>query len=150
MDALLDFLVSIGNYGMFISAFLAGSVLPFSSELVLTGLFAAGSAPVPLFICASLGNILGSMVNYGIGRLGREEWITKWAKVSPEQLEKGKRKVRRYGFWAGLLAWVPILGSVITVALGFLRVNFFLSTLTISFGKVVRYAILMLAITAAA
>ena len=149
MGALLDFLVSIGNPGMFLSAFLAGSVLPFSSELVMTGLFAAGAEPIPLFVCASVGNVLGSMLNYGIGRLGREEWITKWTKVKPEQLEKGKRKVRRYGFWAGLLAWVPILGSVITVALGFLRVNFFLSALTVSFGKVVRYAILMLALMAA-
>ena len=119
---LTDLLTHYGATGMFAAAFLAGSFFPFSSEAVLLALLAAGAPPEALLLSATAGNTLGSLFNYGVGSLGREEWITRYTKVSPEKLERGKRWVRRYGAWAGLLAWLPLLGSVITVAMGFLRV----------------------------
>ncbi len=143
MDAFIQLLVSYGSLGMFISAFLAGSVLPFSSELVMVGLLAAGAPPAEILFWGTLGNTLGSLFNYSIGRLGREEWISRWAKVSPEKLEKGKRWVRTYGAWAGLIAWIPILGSVITVAMGFLRVKLVYAVAAMATGKFVRYWILL-------
>lgn len=143
MDAFIDFLIANGPLGMFIAAFLAGSFFPFSSEVVMMGLLGIGASPTSLLIWGTFGNILGSLFNYGIGSLGREEWITQYAKVPPEKLERGKAYVHRYGPWAGLLAWVPLLGSVVTVALGYLRVNLPLSLLTIGFGKYVRYQILI-------
>lgn len=143
MDAFIQLLVSYGSLGMFISAFLAGSVLPFSSELVMVGLLAAGAPPAEILFWGTLGNTLGSLFNYSIGRLGREEWISRWAKVSPEKLEKGKRWVRSYGAWAGLIAWIPILGSVITVAMGFLRVKLVYAIAAMATGKFVRYWILL-------
>ncbi len=143
MDAFIQLLVSYGSLGMFISAFLAGSVLPFSSELVMVGLLAAGAPPAEILFWGTLGNTLGSLFNYSIGRLGREEWISRWAKVSPEKLEKGKRWVRSYGAWAGLIAWIPILGSVITVAMGFLRVKLVYAVAAMATGKFVRYWILL-------
>ncbi len=143
MDAFIQLLVSYGSLGMFISAFLAGSVLPFSSELVMVGLLAAGAPPAEILFWGTLGNTLGSLFNYSIGRLGREEWISRWAKVSPEKLEKGKRWVRTYGAWAGLIAWIPILGSVITVAMGFLRVKLVYAVAAMATGKLVRYWILL-------
>ena len=114
-----------GLWGMFVSAFLAGSIMPFSSELVMLGLIAAGVNPIALFWTASIGNTLGGILNYGIGTLGNPATITKWTHVKEEKLEKGLYYARRYGFYSGLLAWIPLLGSVITVALGFARVNFF-------------------------
>lgn len=69
--------------------------------------------------------------------------MERYAKVSPEKLERGKRWVRRYGAWAGLLAWIPILGSVITVAMGFLRVKLVYSMITVAAGKYVRYWLLL-------
>ena len=143
MDAFIDFLIANGPLGMFIAAFLAGSFFPFSSEVVMMGLLGIGASPTSLLIWGTFGNILGSLFNYGIGSLGREEWITQYAKVPPEKLEHGKAYVHRYGPWAGLLAWVPLLGSVVTVALGYLRVNLPLSLLTIGIGKYVRYQILI-------
>ena len=139
MEVFLQYLIDYGVAGMFISAFLAGSILPLSSEFVLAGLVAAGVAPFELLLSATLGNTLGSALNYGIGRLGREAWIERWVKVTPEQLERGKGYVRRFGFWGGLLSWLPVLGELITVAMGFLRVNLPLSLLTIFVGKLVRY-----------
>lgn len=143
MDAFIQYLISYGDIGMFVSAFLAGSVLPFSSEVVMLGLLAAGAPPDEILVCATAGNTLGSVFNYSIGSLGREEWITRWTKVKPEKLEKGKQWVRSYGAWAGLLAWIPILGSVITVAMGFLRVKLIYAFATITTGKFVRYWILL-------
>ena len=139
MDALVDILVTYGLPGMFVSAFLAGSILPFSSELVMAGLQLAGADPWGLVVWGTLGNTLGGLLNYGIGRLGREEWITRYAKVSPERLERGRRWVHRYGAWAGLLSWLPVVGELITVAMGYLRVNWATSLLAILVGKGLRY-----------
>lgn len=143
MEHLAEFLTQYGPWGMFVSAFLAGSVLPFSSEVVILALLEAGTDAQALVWSATAGNVLGGMLNYGIGRLGREEWIARYAKVSPEKLERGKRWVRRYGAWAGLLAWVPLLGSLVTVALGYLRANPWLSLLAVAAGKFLRYLLLV-------
>lgn len=139
MDAILLYLIDYGLWGMFVAAFLAGSVLPLASEVVLAALVAAGVAPLELLIVATLGNTLGSITNYGIGRLGKEAWIERFLRVKKEDLERGQRYVQKYGFWTGLLAWVPVIGELLTVALGYLRVNFPLTVLTVFVGKLVRY-----------
>lgn len=139
MESIIQLLVQYGAWGMFASAFLAGSILPFSSELVLVGLLAAGADPVELLLYATAGNTLGSLLNYGIGMLGREEWISRWTGVRADRLERGKRWIRRYGAWAGLLSWLPVAGEVIVVAMGYLRVNFIWTLTAITLGKFVRY-----------
>ena len=70
MGYIIDFLINWGYWGMLVSAFLAGSFFPFSSEVVMSGLQAAGLDPIPLVIYGSIGNVLGSLFNYGVGRLG--------------------------------------------------------------------------------
>ena len=143
LDSLQQLLIENGALGMFLAAFLAGSFLPFSSEVVMIALLTAGTPATELLIWGTLGNVLGARFNYFIGSLGKEEWIQQWTKVSPEKLERGKRKVRKYGSWAGLLAWIPLLGSVITVAMGYLRTNLLYSVFNIAVGKFARYAILI-------
>lgn len=139
MENLVDALIAYGSWGMFIAAFLSGSILPFSSELVMSGLLLTGVNPWQLLLWGTAGNTLGSLLNYGIGHIGREEWITRYAKVPPHKLQQGIRRVRRYGAWAGLLAWLPVVGELITVAMGYLRIPFALSCLTITLGKLLRY-----------
>ena len=143
MDVFIDFLVAHGMWGMLLAAFLAGSVLPFSSELVMLSLLAVGTDATELLICATVGNTLGGAFNYGVGSLGKEEWIERIAKVPPEKLERGLRYVRKYGSWAGLLAWIPILGSIITVSMGFLRCRLLYSVFNMAVGKFARYALLI-------
>lgn len=150
MEAFIEFLIANGSLGMFIAAFLAGSFFPFSSEMVMIGLLGAGAHSTGLLIWGTLGNVLGSVFNYYVGSLGREDWILKYTKVPPEKLERGKRYVQRYGPWAGLLGWIPLLGSVVTVALGYLRVNLPLSLMTIATGKFIRYQVLIYLWTQAA
>lgn len=75
MDAMVDFLIQYGYWGMFLAAFLAASVFPFSSEAVMVGLQLAGLDPLLLLVWGTIGNVGGSMFNYSIGRLGRMEWV---------------------------------------------------------------------------
>ena len=142
MDAFVDFLLTYGYGGMFAAAFLAGSFFPFSSEAVMAGLRLAGLDVWMLVLCASMGNLLGGMFNYGVGRMGKEDWIYGMLRVRPERLEQSERFVHRYGAWMGLLSWLPILGRVITIAMGLLRVDVWKSALTILIGKVARYVVL--------
>lgn len=135
-------IVQYGYHGMMLAAFLAGSFVPFSSEAVLTALYAGGLKLWPLILMATAGNVLGGVFNYSVGRLCNEAWVYRIFRVKEERLEKTKERIRRRGVWMGLLAWLPVLGSVITIALGILRVNFPMSLLTMTVGKFGRYLIL--------
>ena len=143
MDAITHFLVDYGYWGMFLSAFLAGSVLPFSSEAVMLGLLAAGVDPVPLLIYGSIGNVMGGMVNYGLGRLGKLEWLKKYFHLKQSSIDRAYRFMGGHGAWMGFFAFLPILGSAITVVLGLTRANLPLSVFSITLGKVIRYALLI-------
>lgn len=143
MDVITHFLIDYGYWGMFLSAFLAGSVLPFSSEAVMLGLLAAGVDPVPLLIYGSIGNVMGGMVNYGLGRLGKLEWLKKYFHLKQSSIDRAYRFMGGHGAWMGFFAFLPILGSAITVVLGLTRANLPLSVFSITLGKVIRYALLI-------
>lgn len=143
MDAIIHFLIDYGYWGMFLSAFLAGSVLPFSSEAVMLGLLAAGVDPVPLLIYGSIGNVMGGMVNYGLGRLGKLEWLKKYFHLKQSSIDRAYQFMGGHGAWMGFFAFLPILGSAITVVLGLTRANLPLSVFSITLGKVMRYSLLI-------
>ena len=128
---------------MLLAAFLAGSFFPFSSEAVMAGLQAAGLEPLPLVIYGSIGNVLGSLFNYGVGRMGKMEWIEKYLHVKQESLDKAERFMAGRGAWMGFFAFLPLLGSAITIVLGLTRANFGISILSITLGKVLRYIVLV-------
>lgn len=143
MDAIIAFLTGYGYVGMFLAAFLAGSFFPFSSEAVMVGLMATGLDPWQLMVYGTVGNVLGSVFNYSVGRLGKLEWIEKYLHVSRSDLDKAERFMAGRGAWMGFFAFLPVLGSAITVALGFMRANIVISFVSITLGKIVRYLILI-------
>ncbi len=143
MDCITDFLMGYGYWGMLMAAFLAGSVFPFSSETVMLALWAAGLDPWPLVISGSIGNVLGSMFNYSIGRMGRLDWLEKYLHVKPENLEKAEKFMGGRGAFMGFFCFLPILGSAISVILGLTRANLLITVLSISLGKFLRYWILV-------
>lgn len=147
MDTVIELLIQYGYWGMFIAAFIAGSVFPFSSEAVMAGLQLAGLNPMSLLIWGTLGNVAGSMFNYWIGSLGKMEWIEKYLHVKREKVEKTQVWMEKRGAWMGVLCFLPILGSVIAVTMGFMRANPFISLLAIFIGKLLRYAILVYAVS---
>ena len=143
MEAIMSFLVSYGYMGMLIAAFLAASILPFSSEAVMVGLQAAGLDPVALIAYGTIGNVLGSMFNYTIGRLGKMEWIEKYLHVKKEDLDKAHKFMAGKGAWMGLLSVIPVIGDVITVALGLMRANVVIVVISVTISKLARYMLLV-------
>ena len=143
MDVLTHLLLDYGYWGMLLSAFLAGSFFPFSSEAVMLGLLAAGLDPVLLLVYGSIGNVMGGMFNYGLGRLGKLEWLERYFHVKKTSIDRAYRFMGGHGAWMGFFAFLPILGSAITIVLGLTRANILLSVLSITIGKVLRYAALI-------
>lgn len=142
-EGFIELLTSYGYWGMFLAAFLAGSFFPFSSEAVMVGLMAAKLDPWLLMIYGTAGNVLGSLVNYCIGCMGKTEWFEKYLHVKPESMEKARRFMRGHGAWMGFFAFIPLLGSAITILLGLMRANPVITFVSITIGKLFRYIILI-------
>lgn len=143
MDFLTELLTDYGYWGMLMSAFLAGSFFPFSSEAVMLALLAAGMDGWQLIIYGTIGNVLGGMFNYGVGRMGRMDWIEKYLHVKKKDLDKAHRFMAGHGAWMGFFAFLPILGSAITILLGLMRSNITISIISITIGKFLRYLLLV-------
>nr|WP_179956059.1 MULTISPECIES: YqaA family protein [unclassified Pannonibacter] len=126
--------------GLFAAALLAATLLPAQSEALLAGLIAAGSQPVWLLVAvASAGNILGAVINWGLGRgltLYRDR---RWFPVSQQGLARAEAWYRRYGRWSLLFSWVPVIGDPLTVIAGSLREPFAVFLLLVALGKIGRY-----------
>jgi membrane protein YqaA with SNARE-associated domain len=143
MDAIIDFLTGYGYTGMLLAAFLAGSFFPFSSEMVMAGLMATGLDPLKLAFYGTVGNVLGSALNYGVGRMGKVEWFEKYLHVKQKDLDRAERFMAGRGAWMGFFAFLPLLGSAITILLGLMRSNVVITFIAITLGKIFRYIILI-------
>lgn len=146
IDSLIQLLIDWGYVGLFISALLAGSVIPFSSELVMVALVKVGLSPTLCVLSATLGNTVGGMTCYYIGRLGRVDWMERYLKVKKEKVERMQRFLQGKGALMGFFAFLPFVGEVIAIALGFMRSNVVLTTLSMFAGKLVRYIVLLAAL----
>lgn len=133
----------LGHLGMFLSAFVAGSILPFSSEAVLCALFSAGFGFVQLIILATLGNSLGGMLGYYLGYIAKLEWINKYLKIEMDSINKWKVKIENYGSYLAFLCWLPIVGDPLSVALGLFRVNPIKVFIFMTMGKFIRYFVVL-------
>ena len=143
MEFLTDILLGYGYWGMLLAAFLAGSFFPFSSEAVMLALLAAGLEPWPLVVYGTIGNVLGSAVNYGVGRMGRLDWIERYLHISQQSMQRAETFMAGRGALMGFFAFLPVLGSAITILLGLMRANIPLSFLSITVGKLLRYLLLI-------
>lgn len=135
----MEGLVEWGYLGLFIATFLAGSILPFSSELVLSGLLAAGSNSVGCIIAATAGNFLGGMTCYWIGHFGKPEWIKKYLKVDEIKLQKVLIFLHGKGAFMAFFTFVPVVGDLLAVGLGYMRANVWITSISMLIGKCLRY-----------
>jgi membrane protein YqaA with SNARE-associated domain len=133
---------------LFLVAFVAATVLPMQSEAVLVGLVMTSKfSTVGLIAVAAIGNTLGSIVNWFLGR-GIERFRgRRWFPVSDKALERSSRWYRRYGKWSLLLSWMPIFGDALTVVAGVLREPLLTFTILVFIAKTGRYVLLVLAIS---
>ena len=144
---MIAFLISYGYWGMLITAFVAGSVFPFSSEAVMTGLLAAGLDPWLLIIYGTMGNVAGGMFNYWVGHMGKLEWIEKYLHVKQKDMDRATRFMAGQGAWMGFFAFIPVIGSAITVVLGLMRANIPITLISMTIGKFLRYMLLVYGIS---
>ena len=127
---------------LFTISFLAATILPFSSELTLAGLMATSNYDnLFLLIVASLGNTLGSLVNWALGFYSRNLTTKKWFPFKDNQIEKSSQWFSKFGKWSLLFAWVPIIGDPLALVAGLLRVRFLDFIILVAIGKVSRYLI---------
>lgn len=140
MESLIEFFVEWGYVGLFLSAFVAGSVVPFSSEAVMVVLTGMGLNPFGCLVAATAGNTLGGMTCYWIGMSGKREWITRYLGVSDEKLARAERFLAGRGAMMGFFAFLPYVGEAIAVVLGLMRSNMALTALSMTIGKALRYA----------
>ena len=136
-----------GALGLFVSAFLSATLLPGSSEAALVALLALRpSDPVLLVAVATAGNVLGSAVNWAMGRFFAHFSDRPWFPVSAAAFERATAWYGRFGIWSLLFAWLPVVGDPLTVAAGVLRVGFWRFVALVTLGKAGRYAFIALAV----
>jgi len=144
----MELLSELGLWGLGLSAFLAATFLPLSSELVLSSLLISGENPIALLLIATIANVAGSTVNYTLGRWGSATILHRWLQLSSQQKNNAERQFNQYGKWSLLFAWVPIIGDPLTFIAGLFKVNLVLFLVLVTLGKFARYWIIVQAILA--
>lgn len=143
LHAIQQFLIDWGYWGMLLAGFLSGTVFPLSSEAVLVVLLTQGLDSGKLFLIATASNWVGGMTTFWIGHLGKLEWIEKYFRVTHAQLLEWEAKVEKYGAYFAILGWLPLLGNVIVLALGYFRARHVPSAWWLLVGKTARYAFII-------
>ncbi len=140
-------MIDLASYaGLFTAAFGAATILPMQSEPVLVGLLLTGKFPVLVLLAvASVGNTLGSIVNWFLGRGIERFRDRRWFPVGEEALERSSRWYRKYGKWTLLLSWMPVFGDALTVVAGVLKEPLLAFTILVFVAKTGRYVVLTLA-----
>lgn len=136
-------------WAVFTAAFLAATVVPATSEVVLAAALTDGTVSrTALWIAATSGNTLGAIVNWGLGRFSTRFEDRRWWPASRGQMAKAETWFQRYGVWSLLLSWLPVVGDALTVIAGLLRVRFPVFVILVAIGKGVRYAAVIVGVDA--
>lgn len=139
----MEYLIDYSYIGVFVASFLAATILPFSSEIVLAGVLLTGGDYWACVAAATAGNVLGGMTCYWLGKTGKIEWIRKYLKINISKLLKIQNWISNKGSWIGFFTFLPIIGDLIAIALGFLRANGWIVLLYMFIGKALRYLVWM-------
>ena len=137
-------LILFSYFQLLLFSFLAATILPFSSEILLSTMYMTGSfQTLNLLVIASLGNISGSIVNWYLGKKINLYQKKKWFPVSSDRLKKSEYYFQKYGLWSLLLSWVPIIGDPVTLFAGILNVRFQIFVILVSISKISRYVFVL-------
>jgi len=128
-------------WGLFLASFLAATVVPFSSEALLTFLIVNGTDAYSAVLVATAGNWLGGMSSFALGYLGKWEWIEKYLRIERTKIEKWHNTLYKRGAIFAFFCWLPAVGDIIAVGLGLLRANIVITAFAMLAGKFIRYVI---------
>jgi membrane protein YqaA with SNARE-associated domain len=135
--------MGLGYLGLFIASFLAATVIPFSSEVIFSAMVFSGLDGWTCVWVATVGNWLGGMSCYYLGRLGKIEWIEKYTGVKQKKIEKFADRIHKHGDWFAFFSFLPGIGDIIAVASGFFRCRWWLVAISMLLGKFGRYIVWM-------
>ncbi|MFQ5582207.1 MAG: YqaA family protein [Mariprofundaceae bacterium] len=135
------------DWVLFFSALISSTLFPGGSEALLLYRLNEGVNPYSIVLIATVGNVLGSLITYGMGRLGNEAVHRKWLRISEEQTERAEYWFGKYGRPSLLLAWLPVVGDPLCLVAGLLRCSVISFLVLVTFGKLARYAFLVWAAT---
>jgi len=130
------------DWGLFSAALLSSTLLPGGSEALLLLRLADGGPAVPLVLTATVGNVLGSLLTYLIGRAGHQLLLSRWLRIDASDLQRAERGFSRWGRPVLLFAWLPIIGDPLCLLAGILRVSVGSFLLLVGVGKLARYALI--------
>lgn len=139
----MEDLAHLGYLGMFIAAFISGSIIPGNSEIVMSAVLALGLNKWWVLGAATIGNLLGGISCYYLGYLGKIEWVKKYAKVKQERIDKVHHYLEGRGAWWAFFVFLPFVGDVIIVVFGLMRSNILIVTFAMFFGKLLKYILWM-------
>ena len=130
------------DWSLFFSALVSSTLFPGGSEAMLLYKLNEGGDAVTLVIIATVGNVLGSLITYSMGRLGNEAVHKKWLRMDEAKVARAERWFEKYGMPSLLFAWLPIVGDPLCLVAGLLRSNVMMFLVLVTIGKAVRYAFL--------
>lgn len=137
-----------GYLGLFALSFTAATLLPLGSEWFLAALLLKGDDPVLLVTIATLGNLLGAMTTWMVGRYGGDFLIRRCLRIDSETQKKAEERYQRYGLWSLLFSWVPVIGDPLCLIAGLFRIPLKIFIPLVGAGKLGRYTLLSWAVLA--
>lgn len=135
-----EFLLSWGLPALFLLSFLAATLVPLGSEWLLAVLLTHGYEPSPVVIVATLGNSLGALTTWAIGRWGGDWLMSRLLRTDAAARERAEQRFTRWGSWALLMSWLPIIGDPLCLVAGVMKVSLPRFILLVLTGKLARYA----------
>ncbi len=130
------------DWSLFISALISSTLMPGGSEALLLFRLHEGAAPLLLVLTATVGNVLGSVITYAMGRLGNAALHRRWLRMDEATVDRAEKWFSRFGQPALLFAWLPFVGDPLCLVAGLLRSPLWLFVLLVTLGKAARYALL--------
>ena len=138
-----EWLLSLGYLGLFLISFLSATLLPLVSEAFVLWMPGQGYSVLGVLIVATVGNVLGSVTNYWVGKGSQKLLFEKWFRVEPEKLKRAKALYARWGAPILFFSWVPVIGDPLTVVAGLFQLRFAVFVGYVLIGKLTRYAVLL-------
>ncbi len=127
------------DWTLFFSALISSTLFPGGSEALLLYKLKEGADATALVLIATIGNVLGSLITYGMGRLGNEAIHKKWLRMDEAKVARAEQWFGKYGTPSLLLAWLPIVGDPLCLVAGLLRSNMLFFLVLVTIGKAMRY-----------
>lgn len=143
-EVIIEFLKDYGYLGMGIMAFLAGTIVPITSEVLLVFFLGVGLNAIGLTLAATVGNTLGGITCFMIGYLTTKERVQKFFKIPDRRMKRADILIQKYGYWTAAFSFLPVIGEVFLLSLGIMRVNRFKVISLMAAGKLFRYALVVI------